>query len=135
MVEIFHFFISTAGKPAMIELSFIFLVTPLFAAIWTLLPIVRCPEMPVWPPITTLSPIEVLPAIPLWPAIIAPSPIMTLWAIWTKLSINEFLEIIVESKTALSIVVFDPILQLSPIKTLPVSVSYTHLTLPTILLV
>ena len=35
------------------------------------------------------------------------------------MSINEFLEIIVESKTALSIVVFEPILQLSSIKTLP----------------
>ena len=33
---------------------------------------------------------------------------------------KEFLEIIVESKTALSIEVFEPILQLLPIKTLPI---------------
>ena len=82
---------STAGKPATIELSAIFLVTPLFAAILTLFPIVKCPEIPAWPPIITLSPIRVLPAIPVCAAIIAPWPIQTLWAICTKLSMKEFL--------------------------------------------
>ena len=83
------------------------------------MPIITCPAIPAWPPITTLSPIIALPAIPVWAAIIASLPIRTLWAIWTRLSINEFFEIIVDSKTALSIVEFDPMLQLSPIITLP----------------
>ena len=37
---------------------------PLLAAITTLLPISKWPEIPDWPPIMTLSPILVLPAIP-----------------------------------------------------------------------
>ena len=50
-----------AGKPATIELSFIFLVTPLRAAITTLSPIFICPANPAFPPIVTLFPIITLP--------------------------------------------------------------------------
>ena len=64
IISLFQILISFAGKPATTLLSFILLVTPLFPAIVTLLPILRCPEIPDWPPILTKSPIIVLPAIP-----------------------------------------------------------------------
>ena len=96
-----------------------FFVTPLLPAIVTLLPILMWPTIPTCPPITTLSPITTLPDIPTWAAIIAGFPIITLCAIWTRLSIKQFSEIIVESNTALSIVVLEPMLQLFLIITFP----------------
>ena len=119
-MSLFHSLISFAGKPAITLLSTIFFVTPLLAAIVTLFPIVKWPEIPAWPPIFTKSPISVLPAIPTCAAIIACFPIETLWAIWTKLSICENSPILVFSNTALSIAVLDPIVQFFSIITFPI---------------
>ena len=70
-----------AGKPATIELSLIFFVTPLLAATTTLSPIFMCPAKPDCPPTVTLLPINTLPEIPVWAAIQTLSPIITLCAI------------------------------------------------------
>ena len=67
-----------AGNPAIVILSLISFVTPLFAAIFTLLPIFKCPDIPAWPPIIQFDPIIVLPAIPTCPAIAQLFPIFTL---------------------------------------------------------
>ena len=49
-----------AGKPATLELSLIFFVTPLLAATITLSPILICPAKPDWPPDIKFFPIETL---------------------------------------------------------------------------
>ena len=108
-----------AGNPAIVILSLISFVTPLFAAIFTLLPIFKCPDIPAWPPIIQFDPIKVLPAMPTWAAIIEFLDILTPWAIWIKLSNLTLSSIVVESIDALSIVQFDPIFTLFPIITFP----------------
>ena len=111
---------SLAGYPMTLELSGIFFTTPLPPAIWTLLPIFICPEIPDWPPIETLSPISELPAKPTCPVIMQFSPILTLWAMWTWLSMKVFVPIIVFETEPLSIVLLHPISTLSFIITIPI---------------